>query len=291
MAAYHERIQSLDWMSPPTRTKALEKLDTYRIKVGYPDRPRDFSALLIRDDDLLGNVRRAARADWAYVTDRRTGPVDMADWGMTPQTNDAYNGELRDIVFPAGILQPPIFDAAADPAYNYGAAGGVIGHELTHGFDDQGRKFDAEGKLNDWWAPADAKVFEERAARLGRQYDAYEPVAGAHVNGTLTMGENIADLGGLTLALAAYRHSLKGAPAPVVDGLSGDQRVFLGWAQAWCGLTREAALRRQVVSDPHSPRMYRVNGVVRNMDAWYDAFGVQAGDKLYVAPADRVRIW
>ena len=291
MAAYHVRIQALDWMSPATRTKALEKLDTYRIKVGYPDHPRDCSALVIRDDDLLGNVRRAARADWAFAKGRRNGPVDVTDWGMTPQTNDAYNGGLRDIVFPAGILQPPIFDAAADPAYNYGAAGGVIGHELTHGFDDQGRKFDADGKLNDWWAPEDAKVFEERAARLGRQYDAFEPLAGAHVNGKLTMGENIADLGGVTLALEAYRRSLNGAPAPVVDGLTGDQRVFLGWAQAWCGLTREAALRRQVVSDPHSPRMYRVNGVVRNVDAWYDAFGVKSGDKLYVAPADRVRIW
>ncbi len=290
-AAYHARIETLDWMSPATRTEALKKLDTYRIKVGYPDTPRDYSTLVIRDDDLVGNVQRAAAADWAFYRGRLAGPVDVTDWGMTPQTNDAYNGSLRDIVFPAGILQPPIFDADADPAYNYGAAGGVIGHELTHGFDDEGRKLDAEGKLRDWWAPSDAKAFEARAARLGAQYSTYEPLPGVKVNGALTMGENIADLGGLTLALEAYRRSLGGKPAPTVDGWTGDQRVMLGWAQAWRGKNRDEAIRRQVVSDPHSPRMYRVNGVVRNMDAWYDAFGVKPGNKLYVAPGDRVRIW
>jgi len=236
-------------------------------------------------------VRNTGAVEWAYYTDRLGGAVDKTEWGMTPQTNDAYNGSLRDIVFPAGILQPPIFDAAADPAINYGAAGGVIGHELTHGFDDEGRKFDAQGKLADWWAPADAKVFDERATRLGAQYSAFEPIPGVHVNGKLTMGENIADLGGLTLALTAYHASLAGAPAPVLDGLTGDQRVFLGWAQAWCGKSRDDAIRRTVVSDPHSPRVCRVNGVVRNLDAWYEAFGVKPGDKLYVAPADRVRIW
>ncbi len=290
-SAFHARIAALDWMGPKTKAEALRKLDTYVVKVGYPDHPRDYSTLRIRDDDLVGDVRRAAAWDWAFQTGRRKGAVDRSDWSMTPQTNDAYNGALRDIVFPAGILQAPIFDATADSAINYGAIGGVIGHEMTHGFDDEGRKIDAAGRLRDWWTKADASAFEARAARLGAQYSAFEPLPGAHVKGELTMGENIADLGGLTLALDAYHASLKGAPAPVIDGLTGDQRVFLGWAQAWRGKVREDALRRQLVSDPHSPRQYRVDGVVRNLDAWYGAFAVRAGDKLYVAPEDRVRIW
>jgi putative endopeptidase len=290
-AAYRSRIERLDWMGLETKQLALKKLDTYHIKVGYPDTPRDYAGVSVLDDDLLGNVQRAGEADWAFYARRLPDPVDMADWGMTPQTNDAYNGSLRDIVFPAGILQPPMFDANADPAINYGAAGGVIGHELTHGFDDQGRKFDADGKLSDWWSPADAKTFEARAKMLGAQYAQFEPLPGLHVNGDLTMGENIADLGGLTLGLAAYRASLHGAAAPVIGGLTGDQRVFLGWAQAWRGKVRDDAVRRQVVSDPHSPRQYRVNGPVRNIDAWYEAFGVKPGDALYVAPEQRVRIW
>ena len=289
--AYRARIQKLDWMSPATKTEALKKLAAYNVKVGYPDAPRDYSKVAIRDDDLIGNVRRAAEADWAFYVARQNGPVDRQDWGMTPQTNDAYNGSLIDIVFPAVILQPPIFDPNADPAINYGAVGGVIGHELTHGFDDQGRKFDSKGTLRDWWTPADAKTFEARAKVFGAQYSAYEPLPGAHVNGDLTMGENIADLGGLTLGLDAYHASLKGKPAPVIDGLTGDQRVFLGWAQAWRGKVRDDAVRRQVVSDPHSPRQYRVNGPVRNIDAWYAAFGVKPGESLYIAPDKRVRIW
>ncbi len=289
--AMHERIKGLDWMGEATKVQALKKLDTYNIKVGYPDKARDYAKIEIRDDDLVGNVRRAAAADWAFYVQRLPGPVDMSDWGMTPQTNDAYNGSLRDIVFPAGILQPPMFDANADPAINYGAIGAVIGHELTHGFDDQGRKFDAEGKLNDWWTAEDAKTFEARAAVLGAQYSKFEPLPGAKVNGELTMGENIADLGGLTIALDAYRASLKGKPAPVIDGLTGDQRVFLGWAQAWRGKLRDDAIRRQVVSDPHSPRQYRVNGVMRNIDAWYDAFSVKPEEKMFVDPKERVRIW
>jgi putative endopeptidase len=290
-AAYHGRIEKLDWMSATTKVQALKKLDTYTIKVGYPDHPRDYSALVIRDNDLTGNVLRAAAADWHFYLDRLNGPVDRLDWTMTPQTNDAYNGSLRDIVFPAAILQPPMFDANADAAINYGAAGGVIGHELTHGFDDQGRKIDADGALRDWWTAADAKAFEDRAKKLGAQYSAFEPLPGVHINGDLTMGENIADAGGLTLALDAYRASLHGKPAPILDGLSGEQRVFLGWAQAWRGKLREDAVRKQVVSDPHSPRQFRVNGVVRNIDAWYALFGVQPSDKLFVAPGDRVRIW
>ncbi|MBS0331935.1 MAG: peptidase M13 [Proteobacteria bacterium] len=289
--AYAARIRKLDWMSPSTKAEALKKLAAYTVKVGYPDKPRDYAKVVIRDDDLVGNVRRAAEADWAFYVARRSGPVDRGDWGMTPQTNDAYNGSLIDIVFPAVILQPPIFDPSADPAINYGAVGGVIGHELTHGFDDQGRKYDSQGRLRDWWAPADAKTFEARAKAFGAQYSAYEPLPGAHVNGDLTMGENIADLGGLTLGLDAYHASLHGKPAPVIDGLTGDQRVFLGWAQAWRGKLRDDAVRRQVVSDPHSPRQYRVNGPVRNIDAWYAAFGVKPGETLYIAPDARVRIW
>jgi putative endopeptidase len=290
-AAYRSRLERLDWMSPATKVEALKKLDAYTIKVGYPDQPRDYSRVIIRDDDLVGNVLHAAQADWNFYTARLGGPVDRGDWTMTPQTNDAYNGSLRDIVFPAGILQPPIFDANADPAYNFGAAGGIIGHELTHGFDDEGRKFDTEGRLRDWWAPADAKTFDERAGRLSAQYSSFEPLPGVHVNGGLTLGENIADLGGLTLALEAYRVFLAGRPAAVIDGFTGEQRVFIGWAQAWRGKLREDTLRKQVVGDPHSPRMYRVNGVVRNIDAWYLLFDVKPGDKLYVPPDDRVRIW
>ena len=290
-AAYRVRLEQLDWMSPATKVEALKKLDTYTVKVGYPDKPRDFSGLVIRDDDLVGDVRRAAAWDWNFYARRLRAPVDRQEWSMTPQTNDAYNGDLRDIVFPAGILQPPIFDPSADPAINYGAVGGVIGHELTHGFDDEGRKFDAEGRLRDWWTAKDAATFEQRAAKLGAQYDSYEPLPGVHVNGKLTMGENIADLGGLTLGLEAYHASLRGKPAPVIDGLTGDQRVFLGWAQAWRGKVTNDAVRKQVVSDPHSPRQFRVNGPVRNLDAWYAAFGVKSGDTLYLAPAERVRIW
>jgi putative endopeptidase len=289
--AYRARIEKLDWMSPATKAEALKKLTAYNVKVGYPDKLRDYSKVVIRDDDLVGDVRSAAGADWAFYAGRQNGPVDRGDWGMTPQTNDAYNGGLIDIVFPAVILQPPIFDPSADPAINYGAVGGVIGHELTHGFDDQGRKYDAKGTLRDWWTPSDAKTFEARAKVFGAQYSAYEPLPGAHVNGDLTMGENIADVGGLTLGLDAYHASLHGKPAPVIDGLTGDQRVFLGWAQAWRGKVRDDAVRRQVVSDPHSPRQYRVNGPVRNIDAWYAAFGVKPGDALYIAPEKRVRIW
>ncbi len=290
-AAMRARLERLDWMSAATKVEALKKLDTYQIKVGYPDHPRDYSGLDIRADDLIGDVRRAGAWDWRYYVDRLNAPVDRADWSMTPQTNDAYNGSLRDIVFPAGILQPPMFDPAADPAINYGAIGAVIGHELTHGFDDQGRKLDARGQLRDWWTPADATAFEARAKGLGAQYSAYEPVPGAHINGELTMGENIADLGGLNVALEAYHRSLNGRPAPVIDGFTGDQRVFLGWAQAWRGKAREDYVRKQVVSDPHSPRAFRVIGPARNIDAWYAAFGVEPGDAYYVEPAERVRIW
>ena len=290
-AAMRARLERIDWMGPATKVEALKKLDTYQIKVGYPDHPRDYSALSIRSDDLVGNVRRAAQGDWQFYSSRLNRPVDRSDWSMTPQTNDAYNGSLRDIVFPAGILQPPQFDPAADPAVNYGAIGAVIGHELTHGFDDEGRKLDSSGQLRDWWTAADAAAFEAKAKVLGAQYSSYEPVPGTHINGDLTMGENIADLGGLSVALEAYHRSLKSKPAPAIDGFTGDQRVFLGWAQAWRGKVREDYLRKQVASDPHSPRAYRVIGPTRNIDDWYAAFGVKPGEAYYLAPGQRVRIW
>jgi putative endopeptidase len=290
-AAMRVRLERLDWMMPATKLEALKKLDTYQIKVGYPDRPRDYSSVKIRADDLVGDVRRAGAADWKFHVDRLKGPVDRTEWLLTPQTNDAYNGSLRDIVFPAGVLQPPGFDPAADPAINYGAIGAVIGHELTHGFDDEGRKLDADGRLRDWWTPADAAAFEARAKSLGAQYSSYEPITGAHINGDLTMGENIADLGGLNISLEAYHHSLSGHAAPVIEGFTGDQRVFLGWAQAWRSKVRIDYLRKQLVSDPHAPRPFRVIGPTRNIDAWYDAFGVKPGDAYYLAPNQRVRIW
>jgi putative endopeptidase len=289
--AFHARLEKLDWMGAETKAEALKKLETYTIKVGYPDHPRDYSKLVIRNDDLIGNVLRCAALDWAFQTGRFFGLVDRSDWAMTPQTNDAYNGTLRDIVFPGGILQPPVFDPNADAAINYGAAGAIIGHELTHGFDDQGRKIDASGALRDWWTARDAKEFKMRAEVLGKQFSLFEPIPGVHVNGELTMGENIADLGGLGLALDAYRASLKGQPAPVMDGLTGDQRVLLGWAQAWRGKVSDDYVRKQVVSDEHSPRQFRVIGPTRNIDAWYEAYHVQPGDKMYLPPAERVRIW
>ena len=290
-AAYRVRIERLDWMGPRTKAEALKKLDTYTIKVGYPDHPRDYSGLVIKDDDLLGNVRRAGAGDWAFHTGRLGGPVDQTYWYMTPQTIDAYNGPLRDIVFPAAILQPPFFDPNADPAVNYGAGGAVIGHELTHGFDDQGRKIDASGALRDWWTKEDVTKFEARATVLSDQYSRFEAVPGARVNGDLTLGENIADLGGLALALEAYHASLHGTQPPILDGLTGEQRVFLGWAQVWRAKERDDLTRKNVVSDPHSPPEFRTNGVVRNLDNWYTAFDVKPGDSLYVAPEMRVRIW
>jgi len=291
IAAYRRRIEHLDWMAETTRKEALRKLDTYVVKIGYPDHPRDYSTLLIRDDDLIGNVRRAAAADWDFQVGRSRGPVDTSDWIMTPQTFDAYNGSLRDIVFPAAILQAPEFDPEADDAVNYGAVGATIGHELTHGFDDEGRMLDAKGEIRDWWTAADDQAFKARAAVLGAQFAQYEPVKGLHINPALTMGENIADLGGLLIALDAYHFSLNGAPAPVLAGLSGDQRFFRAYAQDWRGKAREDYIRNLTTSDPHSWRVFRVNGIVRNVDGWYQAFDIKPADALYVAPAARARIW
>ncbi len=286
------RIQRLDWMTPATKAKALEKLSMLTVKVGYPVKWRDYSALTVSPDDLYGNGERAQAFEWARELRRLHDPVDRTEWDMTPQTVNAYYNPLQnEIVFPAAILQPPFFDDEADMAVNFGGIGGVIGHEMTHGFDDEGRQFDGHGVLTDWWTPQDAAKFALQTKRLGGQYDTFEPVPGAHVNGDLTMGENIADLGGLLTALDAYHLSLKGRPAPVIDGLTGDQRVFLGWAQVWRSMAKEDDERKRLVSDPHSPPIDRVNGVVYNIDAWYAAFNVKPGDALYVAPDQRVRIW
>ncbi|MDP1738578.1 MAG: M13-type metalloendopeptidase [Caulobacter sp.] len=290
--ALKARIDKLDWMSPETKARAQAKLASFNVKIGYPDKWRDYGALKITADDLYGNVERAAAFEWAFNVDKLGKPVDREEWGMFPQTVNAYyNATLNEIVFPAAILQPPFFDPDADPAVNYAGIGAVIGHEISHGFDDQGRKFDADGSLRDWWQPSDAAKFEAQTAILGAQYSSYEPLPGAKVNGDLTMGENIGDLGGILIALDAYHLSLGGKPAPVVDGLTGDQRFFLGFAQIWRSKYRDDTLRQQIVADPHSPAMFRVIGTLRNVDAWYVAFNVKEGDRWYIKPEDRVRIW
>ena len=291
-AVLKTRLDSLDWMSPETKTQAQAKLSQFTVKIGYPDKWRDYSKLTIKADDVYGNAIRSAAFDWRHDVERLNGPVDKSEWGMTPQTVNAYYSSVNnEIVFPAAILQAPFFHPDADPAVNYGGIGGVIGHEISHGFDDQGRKSDGLGVLRDWWTAQDAAKFKTQADKLGAQYSAFEPLPGAKVNGQLTMGENIGDMGGLAFALQAYHVSLAGKPAPVIDGFTGDQRVYLGWAQVWRQKSRDDAVRQQVVSDPHSPAYYRVNGTIRNQDGWYKAFDVAPGDKLYVAPEDRVRIW
>jgi putative endopeptidase len=290
--AYRIGIDSLEWMSPETKTRAKQKLAQFTVKIAYPDKWRDYSTLQIRRDDLAGNVMRART--WAFndMVSQLGKPVDRARWMMTPQTVNAYyNSNNNEIVFPAAILQPPFFDPSADDAVNYGAIGAVIGHEIGHGFDDQGRKSDGAGNLVDWWSPSDAKAFEERASRLGAQFDVLSPVEGLHVNGKLTMGENIGDLSGLAQAYRAYRISLEGKEAPVIDGFTGDQRFFMGYAQAWRENAREAITRQLLLSDPHSPGQYRANVPVANNDAYQRAFDVKPGDKMYREPAERVKIW
>jgi putative endopeptidase len=291
-AALSERIDALDWMTPATKARAHEKLAAFTPKIGYPDKWKDYSALTVRRDDLIGNVRRAAEWQWDYKVARIDLPVDRAEWQMTPQEINAYyNPSNNEIVFPAAILQPPFFDPNADAAVNYGAIGAIIGHEIGHGFDDQGRKFGPNGALQDWWSTSDVQAFSARTARLIKEFSAFEALPGLNVNGANTIGENIGDLGGLNMAHEAYRISLKGANPPVIDGLSGDQRFFLAWAQAWREKYRDGMLREIVLSDEHSPSNFRVNGPLPNIDAWYAAFNVQPGDRLYIAPAERVRIW
>ncbi|MDQ3124561.1 MAG: peptidase M13 [Pseudomonadota bacterium] len=290
--ALSNRIRNYTWMSAETQAAAQEKLEKFTVKIGYPNKWRDYSGLEVRPDDLFGNTERAGRFQWEYQLNRLNLPVDKDEWGMTPQTVNAYyNSANNEIVFPAAILQPPFFDPDGDAAVNYGGIGGVIGHEIGHGFDDQGSKSDGDGVLRNWWTPADKANFEALTARLGAQYDQFEPLPGFPVQGGLTMGENIGDAAGVAVGLEAYHLSLNGQPAPVLDGVTGDQRFFYGWAQVWQSKYREDALRNQIATDPHSPAEFRVIGPVRNSDAWYEAFDVQPGDKYYLAPEDRVRIW
>ena len=292
LAAYRQRISRLDWMSPGTREAALRKLASFRVMIGHPDHWRNYDALEVRADDPVGNRRRAAVHEWHRLMVRLRDPVDRSEWGLLAQEVNAENlGVFNAVIFPAAILQPPFFDPAADPAVNYGAIGGVIGHEISHSFDDQGAKLDETGRLRPWWQPGDVDHFKALGQRMIAQYDAFEPLPGVHVRGANTIGENIADLGGLSAAHEAYELSLHGASAPVLDGYTGEQRLFLGWAQAWREAMREEALRNRIVSDEHSPAQYRVNGVVRNVDAWYEAFKVDPHQALYLAPADRVHIW
>jgi putative endopeptidase len=287
-----ERIQGNSWMGDATKKAALAKLAKMDVMVGYPDKFRDFSKLEMKPDDLYGNVKRSAAFEWAYQLEDLNKPVDRKKWAMSPATVDAYNGGLENkIVFPAGILQPPFFDPSADAAVNYGAAGAVIGHEIMHGFDDQGRKIDENGAVRDWWTKEDASRFKALTDSLGKQYSSYEAAPGVFINGALTMGENIGDMSGLEVAYSAYKMSLNGQAAPVIDGLTGDQRFFLAFAQAWRGKQRDDAIKTQVASDPHSPRRFRILGPLRNMDEWYNAFGIKPGTRFYIPPEQRVRIW
>jgi putative endopeptidase len=290
--AMGDRIRGNGWMAPETKAAALAKLDKMDVMVGYPDKWRDYSGLKIDPADLYGNVKRSAAFEYAYALSDLDKPVDRKKWSMNPQEVNAYNGGLENkIVFPAAILQAPYFAESVDDAVNYGAIGAVIGHEITHGFDDQGRKIDANGAVRDWWTAADAKRFDAQAKGFGAQYATYEAAPGAFVNPDLTMGENLADLAGLEVAYDAYHRSLGGKEAPVIDGLTGDQRFFLAFAQAWRDKARDDAIKQQVASDPHSPARWRIIGPLRNVDAWYKAFNVTPAAKYYLKPEDRTRIW
>jgi len=290
--AYEKSIKELDWMSEETKIEALDKLSKFTPKIGYPDEWRDYTALEIDAADYYGNVERASLAEYQRFMDRQGGPVDRTEWGMTPQTVNAYYmPPLNEIVFPAAILQPPFFDLEADDAVNYGAIGAVIGHEIGHGFDDMGSTFDGDGVMRNWWTDEDKAAFEERTGMLVEQYNAFRPFEDLSVNGEFTLGENIGDLGGISIGLLAYQMSLNGEEAPVIDGFTGVQRVFLGFGQVWRGKYREEALRLQIETDPHSPSEYRANGSVRNVPEFYTAFDVSPDNALYLAPEDRVKIW
>jgi predicted metalloendopeptidase len=290
--AYKGGIDGLEWMSADTKKQAQEKLAKFRPKVGYPNKWRDYSKLEVKKDDLVGNVMRAFRVENEFQLGKVGKPIDPEQWGMTPQTVNAYYNPVRnEIVFPAAILQPPFFNMAADDAVNYGGIGAVIGHEMGHGFDDQGRNYDAAGMLRDWWTKEDAEEYQTRAKVVVDQYNQLEPLPGLKVNGALTLGENIADLTGLVIAHRAYQLALKGQPAPTLDGLAWDQRFYMGWAQVWATKRREDALRQMVMTNPHAPEDYRANVPARNADGFYEAFGVQEGDKLYLAPEQRAKIW
>jgi endothelin-converting enzyme len=292
LKAFDSSIDGLEWMSPETRAEAKKKLAKITVKIGYPDKWRDYSTLAIRRDDLAGNLLRAAEFQHQFLVKRTGGPVDKGEWLMTPQTVNAYyNPTTNEITFPAAILRPPFYDPQADDAVNYGGIGAVIGHEISHGFDDQGRQFDGDGNLRDWWTASDAANFKARADKIVAQFNGYSVLDGQHINGELTLGENIGDLSGLAVAFRAYKISLNGQPAPVIDGFTGDQRFFLGWGQVWRRKYRDPELLRRVKTDPHSPSEFRTNGPTSNIDAFYDAFGVKAGDGMYRPENERVKIW
>ncbi|WP_316817769.1 M13 family metallopeptidase [Pedobacter nyackensis] len=292
LKAYEASIKELDWMSPETKKEALVKISKFTPKIGYPDKWRDYSKLKVAKNDLYGNNVRSAEFEYNRTINKLGKPVDRSEWGMTPQTVNAYyNPTMNEIVFPAAILQPPFFDMKADDAVNYGGIGAVIGHEVGHGFDDQGSTFDGDGVMRNWWTEKDNQEFKKRTSALVAQYSAFKVFPDLNVNGEFTLGENIGDLGGLTIALKAYNTSLNGKPAPVMDGFTGEQRVFIGWGQAWLSKSTDEALRNQVSTDPHSPAQFRVNGVVRNIPEFYTAFNVKPTDSLYLAPEKRVKIW
>ena len=291
-AAFHESIGQLDWMTPETRAAAQAKLAKFRSKIGYPKHWRDYSALRIDAADLIGNIHRTRAFAWRHEADKLNRPVDRDEWFMSPQTVNAYyQPTYNEIVFPAAILQPPFFDPAADDAWNYGSIGATIGHEFSHGFDDQGRKFDGDGRLRDWWTPADAARYMQRAQLLVEQYNAFQPLPNFSVNGQLTLGENLADLAGLVMAYRAWQNSLHGKEAPVIDGFSGAQRFFFGYSLSFRGKDRPESQQVQLLSDPHSPDEYRVTGPLQTMPAFYTAFGVTATDRMFLAPEKRVAIW
>ena len=290
--AYQDSVKALDWMSEETKAEALDKLSKFEPKIGYPNNFRAYEGVTIARDDYFGNLMRIREADVERDISRHGGPVDRDEWGMNPQTVNAYyTPVLNQIVFPAAILQPPFFDLAADEAINYGAIGAVIGHEIGHGVDDQGSKFDGDGNIRNWWTDADRAEFENRTDALVGQYDSYYPFPDLHVNGTFTLGENIGDLGGISIALKAYLDSLEGQEPPVIEGFTGVQRVFIGFGRVWRSKIRDEALRTRIATDPHSPGVYRANGSVRNVPEWYSAFQVSEGDGLYLAPEERVKIW
>ncbi|MEX5745694.1 M13 family metallopeptidase [Massilia sp. X63] len=292
LEAYRSSIDTLDWMSPATKKEAQAKLAKFTPKIGYPNKWKDYSSLNVKRDDLVGNVMRSREVEYQRELNKLGKPIDRDEWGMTPQTVNAYyNPELNEIVFPAAILQPPFFDAKADDAVNYGGIGAVIGHEISHGFDDQGSQYDGDGNMRNWWTEEDGKKFAEKTKVLIQQYAGYSPLPGYNVNGELTLGENIGDNSGLAIAYKAYKLSLKGKPAPVINGLTGDQRFYMGWGQVWRSKMREPAQIAQVKTDPHSPGQFRANGTLKNQPGFYEAFGVKEGDKMYLAPKDRVIIW
>ncbi|MYM97183.1 M13 family metallopeptidase [Duganella vulcania] len=292
LAAYKTSIDQLDWMSPVTKKQAQEKLAKFTTKIAYPNHWRDYSKLVVSKDDLVGNVLRSREFEYNKELAKLGKPIDREEWGMTPQTVNAYyNPEMNEIVFPASILQAPFFNADADDAVNYGAIGGVIGHEISHGFDDQGAQYDGDGNLRDWWTAADHKNFAAKTKMLVEQYNQFSPLPGYHVNGELTLGENIADNSGIAIAYKAYKLSLGGKEAPVIDGLTGDQRFYMGFAQVWRLKMREAQQIVQLKTDPHSPGQFRANGPMRNQPGFYDAFNVKPGDKMYLEPKDRVIMW